>query len=209
MNEDEPLLLGVGQRLQQHAVEHREDGSIRPDSERQRQRRHGGESRILPQHPSAETHVTRGVLQPSHAALVAIRFLHLIDAAEFAPGGVPRLLRRHAGGEVGLGLHLEMRAHLLGQIRLDLPTPEERLKLEEKLAEPGHERTVECGFRLELIGAASVAPGVGDWIYSLLTTRCSLLKNQVALSIALIVLDRSSHWVVSAWSCFRPAGVNT
>ncbi len=45
-------------------------------------------------------------------------------------------------------------------------------------------------------------------ICSLLATRYSLLPAHVAFSIALIVLERSSHWVVSVWSCFRPAGVS-
>ena len=33
-------------------------------------------------------------------------------------------------------------------------------------------------------------------------------RRYVAFSMALIVLDRSSHWVVSVWSCFRPAAVS-
>lgn len=37
---------------------------------------------------------------------------------------------------------------------------------------------------------------------------CNPHCRHVARSIALIVVERSSHWVVSVWSCFRPAAVS-
>ena len=45
--------VGVGKRhrLQQHRVDHREDGGVRADAERQRRNGGGGEAAALPEHP--------------------------------------------------------------------------------------------------------------------------------------------------------------
>lgn len=61
------------------------------------------------------------------------------------------------------------------------------------------------GLRLRTLGWCCWSDGS---VYSLLASQCSLLLDHVTFSIALIVFDRSSHWVVSACSCFRPAGVS-
>ena len=50
-NHHELLGFVEAQRLEQHGVDHREDGGIRADSQRQGQHRNAGEPRVAPQRP--------------------------------------------------------------------------------------------------------------------------------------------------------------
>ncbi len=45
----QPVRIGIRQRLQKHAVHHAENGRVRPDAQRQRQHRDGGEAGVLAQ----------------------------------------------------------------------------------------------------------------------------------------------------------------
>ena len=54
---DHPRLVGVRQRLQQHAVDHGEDGHVGADAERQRHDGHQRESGLFRQRTGGETHL--------------------------------------------------------------------------------------------------------------------------------------------------------
>jgi hypothetical protein len=50
---DQTIRLRVRQRAQQHAIDYCKDRGIRADRERERERGHGGEARMLAEHPGA------------------------------------------------------------------------------------------------------------------------------------------------------------
>ena len=69
---EDPLRLRHRQRTEQHRVDQAEDGRVRPDAERQRQDRDGGETRPLDQHSDRVAQVSGDRFNPGQSALVAI-----------------------------------------------------------------------------------------------------------------------------------------
>ena len=60
-----------------------------------------------------------------HAPLIAIGFLGLFDAAKFASGRLPRLLRRHSATHVLVSEQLQVAAELLVRIFVEVPLSEQ------------------------------------------------------------------------------------
>ena len=120
----QPVRLGERQRAEQHAVDHREDRAVGADAEGQREHDGKGEAGGAPEAPRREAEVLAQAQPPlapakpgvppagDGAAAPAGR----VDVAQAAAGFLARPLRRHAGGDVLLGAHLEME----GQLVVDL-----------------------------------------------------------------------------------------
>jgi hypothetical protein len=76
-------LCGIGkrQRLQEHILDHGEDGAVRTNADRQRG--DGGEVRRFAQYAQAEAQVLCEILEPSDSADIAAPLLALLDSAHF------------------------------------------------------------------------------------------------------------------------------
>jgi len=89
---------------------------------------HGGnyrrrEARVLPQHPHSIARVLDEALQPTHATLVATRLLDGLSPSKLPQRRMARLVGSHPGFEVLLCLHLDVRAHLLVHLMIELALP--------------------------------------------------------------------------------------
>jgi hypothetical protein len=93
-----------------------EDDDAHPDREGHRHAADDGQTRILHEHPAAESQVHGPAGEPSEHAGFALMFLHLLDAAEGPQGGVARLPWVHAFRDVLILQELQMRADLARQL---------------------------------------------------------------------------------------------
>jgi hypothetical protein len=74
---------------------------------------HGGESGTAHQGPAGVTHIQRQIFEPARATLVTHVLLVALHSPKRDGGSAASLVRREAGVDVTLRLHLEMVAHLL------------------------------------------------------------------------------------------------
>src|SRR2546429_7382411 len=65
----------IRRRMEQHGVDHAEDGGRGADAEGEGDDRNRGESRALAQHAEAETKILREILQPIHFAHIPAPFV--------------------------------------------------------------------------------------------------------------------------------------
>ena len=110
----------VGEGLEEHAVDEAEDGGVGADAETQREHDGGGEARAAAQAAQAVADVLHQHLEEPAAARVAASLLGLVDAAKRDDGRAPGLLRGHAAPDVGRRLEVEMQAHLVVELCLQL-----------------------------------------------------------------------------------------
>ena len=76
--------------------------------------------------PTPSAKVTTDGFDERHRLLIAVRFFHLIDAAEFAPCGSARICARQASPHVVLGQRIEMRLDLVAQLAVMAASREQR-----------------------------------------------------------------------------------
>ena len=118
--------IGEGEWLQQHRIDQAEHRRIGADAERQHADGDEGEDRIARERREAVADVLDRVLEPADPAAVAMRVLHLGDAAESLPGSVACVLRREPRGDgVAFG-KLEVRQDLVVQLLFEPAVPDQR-----------------------------------------------------------------------------------
>src|SRR5438045_1367849 len=93
---------------QQHGVEHAEHRGVEPDAESERDDGDRGEARLLAETADGETQILQTLFEADKAALIAALLLHLSEAAEFALGGVMRLIWRYPVRDLFLHPPFEM-----------------------------------------------------------------------------------------------------
>ncbi len=130
--------MGVGQGLQQDALQHAEDDGVGADAERQGQHRHRGRARVPRQRPQAVAGVLHEVLEQADLPGVAALLLDPPDAAERPARRQAGLLGRHPRGQVLVDLALEMEAELVAQLAVDALALEERSEPQRQLVAPAH-----------------------------------------------------------------------
>ncbi len=122
------LRVGIVERTQDHAVDDREDGRIRADSQCQRQERHRREHGSAPKRAQPMAHVARQVVEPRQASLIPQRVHGLRSAS--------RRNARRAQGIAGvetttsrvLRRHCQMRPHLVFELGVAPPLQQCSLK---------------------------------------------------------------------------------
>src|SRR5262249_1790498 len=97
---DEFFRMRVGKRVQQHAVDHRKNSSVRTDSQRQRENGHNRKSRGPAQHAGPVASVLKDGLKKVHPARFATLFLHAFHASELDLREASRLVRAHTAADV-------------------------------------------------------------------------------------------------------------
>src|SRR6266404_4264948 len=121
------LLVGYRRvRTEQNPFDPTEDRGIRADSQGEAKDRQDGKARTAPQHPETEAEVLQCGLDHGESSLIAVEFLGLLDATEFAvcfAAGVPG---GHAFAQVPFDGHLQVRAQFLVQVVLETTAAEER-----------------------------------------------------------------------------------
>ena len=113
-------MLGLAdrQRSQQQRVEYGENRRIRADSQGEREDGRDGESGRAPERAQAVAEILERGFDDRDAALVAVSFLHAIDAAEIAVGGGAGFLRGEAIEPVLFGERFEVEADLVLEVAL-------------------------------------------------------------------------------------------
>jgi hypothetical protein len=120
-------------------VDQLHDRGVCPDPERQRDQGNRRESRAAPEQPSAVPKILNHVVDDADAARIPAFLLRLLDAAEPAQRRAARLIRRHAAGDIRLGLPGEVILDLVVEIAVDAAAPEERSQPERKGVDPAFE----------------------------------------------------------------------
>src|SRR5262249_44048409 len=132
------VLSRIGQRLEQHAVDHAEYRGICSDAQRQCQYRHGRETRVSAQLSNPELNILAQVLEPAATALLAAVILHRLSPPELSQRSYFGLLEAHPAPHVLVGLHLDVRSHLLVDFNVELGSLKERADRCRDSSPPGH-----------------------------------------------------------------------
>ena len=106
----QPIVLRIRQAAKQKTIDDAENGSRRADSERERENRDECERRTFREHAKGESEIENERIDEGNAALIAIGFFCLFDAAEFALCSGPGIRFTHAAADVLFGQELEMLA---------------------------------------------------------------------------------------------------
>ena len=122
MEPDDPIGIGVGQRTEQHAVDDAEDRRCGADAETERQDRNNGEGLGPEKQAHAVTHIAKKVFEERRPVLVPRAFLEILDATEPDKRLPSRFVRGHSGAPVLLGLLIDVKADLLVESTLALPS---------------------------------------------------------------------------------------
>jgi hypothetical protein len=83
---DKPIGTGIGQRAEQHGMDHAEDGGVGADAQREGAHDDGGEPRRAQECAGRESGVLPEIVEPSERPGVAMQFLRLRDPPEYASG---------------------------------------------------------------------------------------------------------------------------
>src|SRR5207249_4757203 len=111
-NPDQPFRMGVGQRLQQHGLDHAEHRGVDADADRQRG---GGDEReraVLEEQPERVPKVLCRLVNPTCPPSIAAFLFHLLESAELGEGATTSLALGHAVSEVGFYLLFAVEAKL-------------------------------------------------------------------------------------------------
>ena len=118
--DDQLVAALVGQRLEEHAVDDAEDRGVGADAERHRQDDDEREAWRLEERACPVAHVLHERLGGAHEPRVADVIFHTADVAERGDRRAARLIARHAGADVLVGLHVEVEAHFGVERALEL-----------------------------------------------------------------------------------------
>src|SRR5205085_1667648 len=135
---DESLRLAIGERPEHDAVDDAEDRGRGADPERDD--RDGGdpEARCLAEEAGADAEVPADLAKARPRPLLAGALLRGVDAPEAEARHAARRLRRHPARDVGLRLALHVKAHLLGEVGVDVRAPEQRPGERDELMTDSH-----------------------------------------------------------------------
>ena len=122
---DDAIGLRIRKRLQENRVDHAENGRVGADAEREREQCGKREPRRVEQRTDAVSSILDECFDPGETALIAIRFFDLHHASEIPSCGAQRLIGGHSLTLVLLRRHLQMKAHLIVQLAVAAPLPED------------------------------------------------------------------------------------
>jgi hypothetical protein len=141
-DEDEPLGIGVGQRLQQDRVHNAEDGRVGTDAETERQHGDRGEGGGAAHHPEGVAQILEEVLEQTASRLVARVLLESLAASEGDERRPPRIGRAHPGVEILPGLHVDVKLDLIIQVGVDRLPPERSVQADQPITKGSHVRVL-------------------------------------------------------------------
>ena len=119
------LWMRIGQRLEQHAVEHAEDCRVGADSDRQGQDDRGGKSRRFSQPPEYQFQVRPERFQQRQLPHFTAALFQYRGISEGAAGSLFRLFPAHAFAHQLLCPFFQVKAHFLGEIAIDFTATED------------------------------------------------------------------------------------
>ena len=122
----EPVGLVEGQGPKYHGVDRGEDRDVRANRERDGEDCGGGECRRASQRSRREPHVHREVAQPANVPDIAVIFARARDTAEVRGCDAPGLIGCHAEMNVLLGLELDVKPDLFGEVAVGRARPDKR-----------------------------------------------------------------------------------
>ena len=114
----QPVRGSIGKRLEEHGIQHAEHRGIGADREREYGDGADGKAGAFAQGSQGVAYVAPHGFDECERATVTVGFFHRLDASKAAQGGVARVGWIHAGFEVVLNLHFEVKANLIVQLAL-------------------------------------------------------------------------------------------
>ncbi len=137
---DQAIGRRIGQRPQQRGVEGAEDRRGAADGQGDGPDHDDRKCRPLGQQAYGVAHVLRGLREPLAGPALAHRLLQGLDVAERHGGVASGRLRRGPARPPRLGLELEVGAHLVGHLRLEMIAPKAAAHPRQPAAPGAHER---------------------------------------------------------------------
>ena len=135
------LAVGIGERAKENGMHDAEDCGVCSNSERENYGGHHSEAGVLAHHSDCVAKVLRHALNERQALLIAIRFLRLLYAAEFAPGFKKRFLRIHSAANIFVGEQLQVSAKFRVKGFIQAPLSEQTAQARSKHAQGVHRQT--------------------------------------------------------------------
>ncbi len=129
---------GERQRPNENAIDYAENGGCGPNAESQGKDGRYGEAGTARQQAQSESGIANQILKNGPNPDRSTFLREPGGVAELLLSGIARARRIHAAGEIVLGLHLQMRAHLLFQIAIEPFAVEKDRQPAAHLAEPSH-----------------------------------------------------------------------
>ena len=139
----------IGKRPEEHRVQHAEHRGIGADREREYGDGADRKAGTLAQGSHRVAYVLRHGFDQGERATVTVGFLHRLDASKAAQCGVARLGWIHAGFEVVLNLHLQVKANLIVQLALQPVAFEQATQARGNDAGPAHASLLRDASRVE------------------------------------------------------------
>lgn len=133
-----PIRVGVRQRLQHDRADDAEDGGCRADAQGKCQQGCCRQAWRPPEQADALSQIAARVLQQRRTELVARALLHAVHAAELEHRVSAGLVRTHARAPVLLGLLIEVKPDLLVETVLQGIAPGDRTKASPRFAYKTH-----------------------------------------------------------------------
>ena len=132
-------MFGFARRraIEQHRVKQAEYGDIGADAQADGDRRHQHQQRCSHQAARTIADILGEVFNKVQAVYIATVFFNLFDSAEEAQGGSTSVVGRHARGDIGFDLFLEMKAELGSQLAFHTTLAKQGEKAE--LEDLGHQ----------------------------------------------------------------------
>ena len=128
--------MRIGQRLQQHAIDHAEDSAVGPDAQGQREDDHGGEAGRLGERAHGVLQVAGKVFEIIRAAHIAAFLLNLRHSAQTADGGEVRFSGRQAEAQIDFCFAVEMEAEFPVELTLQAAPPQQRAETQTRNVPP-------------------------------------------------------------------------
>jgi hypothetical protein len=119
-------------------VHGRKDRRVSAHPNREREHRNKSEPRPLAQHADGKSDILQQAIEHRQAPLVAVAFLGLLNAAEFAPCGMARFFPSHAPSKIFFREHGQMRLNFGIEIAFESLFAEEAVQSRDNATEPLH-----------------------------------------------------------------------
>jgi hypothetical protein len=107
--------------VKEDGIYYAKDCAVCADAQREREDSDKSKSRRFSKETAPKAQILQKVICPPPHALFAGDFLNLLDTAKLFERRAPRLVRRHASGQITLGQAIEMLLNLLCHLGIAFP----------------------------------------------------------------------------------------
>ena len=132
--------VAIRERPQEQRIHDAEHQGVGTNPNREREQHHHRHARASQQQARGETEILERRVERRHAAAIAVQLLRQVESAQFEKRLTARLMRRHPGAQVVVGVHLNVGLELVAELTV-APLPAEQTT---QPPHPGTQRSHDC-----------------------------------------------------------------